>query len=43
MSIRIGVNGFGRISRVVLRIAAENPEEFEIAAINYRDVDQLPI
>ena len=39
MSIRIGVNGFGRISRVVLRIAAENPEEFEIAAINYRDVD----
>lgn len=39
MSIRIGINGYGRISRVILRIAAAEPETFEIAAINYRDVD----
>lgn len=39
MSIRIGINGFGRISRVILRIAASKPSEFEIAAINYRNVD----
>ena len=39
MSIRIGINGYGRISRVILRIAAAEPEKFEIAAINYRDVD----
>jgi len=39
MAIRIGINGFGRISRVVIRIAAQDPETFEIAAINYRNVD----
>lgn len=39
MSIRIGINGYGRISRVIIRIAAAEPEKFEIAAINYRDVD----
>ena len=39
MSIRIGINGYGPISRVILRIAAAEPEKFEIAAINYRDVD----
>ena len=38
MAIRIGINGFGRISRVIIRIAAADPK-FEIAAINYRKVD----
>ena len=39
MAIKIGINGFGRISRVIVRIAAAEPEKFDIAAINYRDVD----
>lgn len=39
MAIRIGINGFGRISRVIIRIAAQDPDSFEIAAINYRNVD----
>ncbi len=39
MSIKIGINGFGRISRIILRIAASNPDTFDVAAINYRDVD----
>ena len=39
MSIRIGINGYGRISRIIIRIAAAEPDKFEIAAINYRDVD----
>lgn len=39
MAIRIGINGFGRISRVIIRIAAADPDSFEIAAINYRNVD----
>jgi glyceraldehyde 3-phosphate dehydrogenase len=39
MAIRIGINGFGRISRVVIRIAAQDPDTFQIAAINYRNVD----
>ena len=33
MSVRVGINGFGRIGRSVLRILAERPE-FEVAAIN---------
>lgn len=39
MSIRIGINGYGRISRIIIRIAAAEPDKFEIAAFNYRDVD----
>ena len=30
MAIKIGINGFGRIGRVVLRILAEDPEQYEI-------------
>lgn len=43
MSIKIGINGFGRIGRTVLRIASENPNEnFEIVAINARgDIESL--
>lgn len=39
MAIKIGLNGFGRIGRVVLRQALAMPEKFEICAINYRNVD----
>ena len=30
--IKIGINGFGRIGRLVFRIAAAQPEKFEIVA-----------
>ncbi len=33
MPIRIGINGFGRIGRLVYRIASEDPD-FEIVAVN---------
>ena len=34
MAVRVGINGFGRIGRLVFRVLAERPEEFEVAAIN---------
>lgn len=34
MAVRVGINGFGRIGRLVFRTMAERPQEFEIAAIN---------
>lgn len=35
MSLKVGLNGFGRIGRDVVRIWAENKvEDFEIVAIN---------
>lgn len=34
MAIRVGINGFGRIGRIVFRILASRPEEFEVLAIN---------
>ncbi|MBI2921726.1 MAG: type I glyceraldehyde-3-phosphate dehydrogenase [Planctomycetes bacterium] len=34
MSIRIGINGFGRIGRLVFRVMAERRGEFEVLAIN---------
>ncbi len=33
-AIRVGINGFGRIGRVVLRVLAERPSEFEVVAVN---------
>lgn len=39
MRVKIGINGFGRIGRVVLRQALSMPERFEVCAINYRNVD----
>ena len=36
MAIRVGINGFGRIGRVVIRAAMEMPE-IEIRAINLRN------
>jgi glyceraldehyde 3-phosphate dehydrogenase len=34
MAVRVGINGFGRIGRLVFRVLAGRPEEFEVAAIN---------
>ena len=33
MAVKIGINGFGRIGRLVLRVCAENPE-MEVVGIN---------
>lgn len=38
MSIRVGINGFGRIARVIIRAALDMPE-IEIRAINWRNAD----
>lgn len=34
MAIKIGINGFGRIGRLVFRAAVKQPENFEIMGIN---------
>ena len=34
MATKIGINGFGRIGRLVFRVMAEQPERFEIVGIN---------
>ena len=34
MSLRIGINGFGRIGRAVFRIIAESHSDIEVVAIN---------
>ena len=34
MAIRVGINGFGRIGRLVYRIMAARGNEFEVVAIN---------
>jgi len=34
MAVRVGINGFGRIGRLVFRAMAARPEEFEVVAIN---------
>lgn len=39
MGIRIGINGFGRIGRLVLRAAAAQPEKFEVVGINTHTYD----
>ena len=39
MAIKVGINGFGRIGRVVLRIMMERPETFDICGINLRNAD----
>jgi len=38
MAIRVGINGFGRIARVIMRAAIDIPE-IEIRAINWRNAD----
>ena len=34
MSIKIGINGFGRIGRLVFRLAVANPDVYEVVGIN---------
>ncbi|MDE2506689.1 MAG: type I glyceraldehyde-3-phosphate dehydrogenase [Planctomycetota bacterium] len=34
MSVRVGINGFGRIGRLVFRALAAQPDKFEVVAIN---------
>ncbi len=43
MRIKIGINGFGRIGRLVFRAALEKPELYEIVAINdpFIDLDYM--
>ncbi len=39
MAIKIGINGFGRIGRLVFRVAMSKPEEFEVVGVNDPFVD----
>lgn len=39
MAIKIGINGFGRIGRLVFRVAVANPEVFEVVAVNDPFID----
>jgi glyceraldehyde 3-phosphate dehydrogenase len=43
MSLRLGINGFGRIGRLVFRAAFENRKDVEVVAINdpFLTVDYL--
>ena len=43
MSIKVGINGFGRIGRLVFRAAVAQPETFEIVGINdpFIDLDYI--
>ena len=43
MAIKIGINGFGRIGRLVFRAAVAQPEKYEIVGINdpFIDVDYM--
>ncbi|MFH0940213.1 MAG: type I glyceraldehyde-3-phosphate dehydrogenase [Planctomycetota bacterium] len=34
MAIRVGINGFGRIGRLVFRVLATRPKDFEVVGIN---------
>ena len=40
MAIKVGISGFGRISRLAIRSAMDIPD-IEIAGINYRSADEL--
>ncbi len=41
--IKVGINGFGRIGRLVFRAAVAQPEVFEVVGINdpFIDVDYM--
>ena len=42
MSVQLGINGFGRIGRLLFRAAVNDPKKFRIMAINdLNDVDYL--
>jgi len=39
MAIKVGINGFGRIGRVIFRILMTKTDEFELCGINLRNAD----
>ena len=43
MAIKIGINGFGRIGRLVFRAAMNQPEKYEVVALNdpFIDLDYM--
>ncbi len=42
MAVKVGINGFGRIGRLVFRAMAEEPERFDVVAVNdLADADML--
>ncbi len=43
MAIRVGINGFGRIGRLVFRAAVAQPDKFEVVGINdpFIDLDYM--
>ena len=43
MTIRIGINGFGRIGRLGFRSAVAQPDKFEVVGINdpFIDLDYM--
>ena len=43
MAIKVGINGFGRIGRLVFRAAVSQPEKFEVVGINdpFIDLDYM--
>ena len=42
MSVQLGINGFGRIGRLLFRAAIADPARFRVTAINdLNDVDYL--
>ena len=36
MAVKVGINGFGRIGRLVFRVMASRPQEFDVVAL-YRN------
>ena len=41
-AVKVGINGFGRIGRLVARVMAEQPAKFDIVAVNdLFDADML--
>lgn len=43
MAIKLGINGFGRIGRLVFRAAISQPDVFEVVSINdpFIDIDYM--
>ena len=43
MAIKVGINGFGRIGRLVFRAAVSQPDVYEVVGINdpFIDVDYM--
>lgn len=39
MVVKVGINGFGRIARVIMRILEERDTDIEVCGINLRNAD----